>query len=254
MCQSRPWNWAINSAERLAWEESQGGILLYYGPPGVGKSTIAYHLVDGLQTKYGTDLNVAVIDVFFPPEDSGPGLINHTLCTILRQLCNKLPTLPEAVIRIAQRQKAQKWIDCTEIMEAIKVVAEKYSRIFISVDGVDECGKGMGDVRHVLHYLFSVQRSTKANLFATSREIPEIIDRFKSQILPRIRARNKDLKQYLNDVSAGLPFTLLKENGHILIEIERLVVSNSDGMLVRTNALMGYIADSKLAGFSSRSS
>ena len=46
--------------------------------------------------------------------------------------------------------------------------------------------------------IFSLQTKTRANLFITSRFIPDITKRFKASITFEIRAYDKDLRQYLD--------------------------------------------------------
>lgn len=228
-----PSAWATQSAEMRVWETEQGQILLCHGQPGVGKSTIAFHVAEEFQGKYREDHNVAVIDLSLGYWNAEPHTIENILCCILRQLCEKLTSLPEAIHHIVEhRRRLSGQLGPEIVSKAVEVVAAKYSRIFIFIDGLDECGTGMADVRVLLHHLFQFHQRTKANLFVMSLGIPEIMNRFKGWMLLEIRAGNDDVGRYLDGMGKSFNSNLLEENGNVLGDIKEQVVLASDGMSV----------------------
>jgi hypothetical protein len=80
-----------------------------------------------------------------------------------------------------------------------------YSRIFIIIDALDEC-QGFGGCRaKFLSEIFGLQANCGVNLFATSRPIPEIEEKFKESILLKIRASQEDVRRYLDGHMFKLP-------------------------------------------------
>ncbi|KFA63828.1 hypothetical protein S40285_09763 [Stachybotrys chlorohalonatus IBT 40285] len=72
-----------------------------------------------------------------------------------------------------------------------------YKRVFIIIDALDECDNADGSRSNFLSEIIRLEKSHFANIFATSREIPEISKRFSNRARLPIRARHEDLQLYL---------------------------------------------------------
>lgn len=72
-----------------------------------------------------------------------------------------------------------------------------YSRVFIVVGALDECQVSDGCQMQFLSEIFSLQAKCGANVFATSRFIPKIVDRFNECVRLEIQADAKDIERYL---------------------------------------------------------
>src|SRR5437667_6834112 len=92
-----------------------------------------------------------------------------------------------------------------EISKALHSVVADYSRSFIIIDALDECQVSDGSRRRFLSEIFNLQAKTGANLFATSRFIPEIEREFKGATSLEIRASDEDVQRYLDAHMARLP-------------------------------------------------
>lgn len=67
--------------------------------------------------------------------------------------------------------------------------------MFVLIDALDECG---GDLFQLLRKLFNLQAKHEINLFATARELPDIMGLFKGLPELEIRASDQDIKAYLD--------------------------------------------------------
>jgi len=129
------------------------------------------------------------------------------LATLIKQLSGQQALLPD-ILRDLYEQKKKINIrpSLAEISKALAVVTASYSRIFIIVDALDEPADDSR--RMLLSKIFDLQRNCKASLFATSRFITEIEDRFKGSIVKEIRAASEDIQRYLAwQVCGGTPGT-----------------------------------------------
>jgi hypothetical protein len=86
-----------------------------------------------------------------------------------------------------------------KISRTLQSVAALYSRVFIVVDALDECQVSEGCRTRFLTEIFNLQSQSRANVFTTSRSIPDITERFKGSTTLEIRAHDEDVRQYLDN-------------------------------------------------------
>lgn len=84
-----------------------------------------------------------------------------------------------------------------ELTKVLAAVMEHNSRNFIVVDALDECPGADSCRERLLSELFNLQGQCCVNFLATSRPIPEVTNSFQDSAKLAIKAREKDLKQYL---------------------------------------------------------
>jgi hypothetical protein len=108
-----------------------------------------------------------------------------------------------------------------------------YTRVFIIVDAIDECQEAGGNRARFLKEIFNLQTSCKANVFATSRFVPDIMDNFDGHLSLEIRASEEDIQRYLEGHMTELrPFVTRAENRKLLEEIVHVISHTVDGMYV----------------------
>jgi hypothetical protein len=106
-----------------------------------------------------------------------------------------------------------------------------YSRVFIVVDALDECQVSDGCRSRFLSEIFSLQAKCGINIFATSRFIPEITEKFNGSTSLEIRASNEDVRKYLDGHIFRLPGFVVR-NPELQDEIKTEIVRLVDGMYV----------------------
>ncbi|KAK6500072.1 hypothetical protein TWF481_010430 [Arthrobotrys musiformis] len=100
-------------------------------------------------------------------------------------------------------------------MKSIYAISAAYSRVFIAVDALDE----YQDCSEFLEKLFEIHDHQNLNIFATSRPIPEIRQKFKRRETYReceIRASDKDVKGYLEGRILQLGTNVVKVNKELI--------------------------------------
>jgi hypothetical protein len=108
-------------------------------------------------------------------------------------------------------------------------VAITYSRVFIAIDALDECQVSDGCRSRFLSEIFNLKKSCHANIFATSRDIPEITQRFDGNVSLEIRARDEDVRKYLEGQILESESMLLKTHHEA---IQSAIIKVVDGMYV----------------------
>ena len=116
-----------------------------------------------------------------------------------------------------------------EISEVLQSIMAGYSRTFIVIDALDECGISDGGCGKLLSEIFKLQAKTGSSLFATSRFIPEIMEEFRGSPSLEIRAHDGDVRKYLDGHMSQLrPFVSRKPD--LQEEIKTEIVRAVDGM------------------------
>ncbi|KAF3219283.1 hypothetical protein TWF106_007124 [Orbilia oligospora] len=144
--------------------------------------------------------------------------------------------LPEVVKKLREtHEKARSEPSLAELSETLQSVVTLYTRVFIAIDALDECG-GMSWAR-LLEGMFNLQTKHNINLITTSRFIPEIIKKFETFPSLEIRASNDDIENYLGGCFDGSQMELefssvIRSNQNLREEIKRVITEFADGMFL----------------------
>src|SRR4029077_5642236 len=183
--------------------------------------------VDYLQRtfQHGDGVGVAYLYCNFRrQQEQGP---SDLLLSLLKQFT--LPFIPETVVSLYKCHQVKRTRPSfDEISKALHSVIASYSRAFIIIDALDECRPSDG--RHkFMPEIFNLQAKCGANIFATSRFIPEITEKFNRKTWLEIRASDDDVRKYLDGRILQSERKLLKANCE---EIKTAIAKAVDGMYV----------------------
>jgi Cdc6-like AAA superfamily ATPase len=212
-------------------------VLFCPGIPGAGKTILTSIVVDHLYTKFqrDTDIGIAYLYCNFRRQDEQKA--KELLASLLKQLAQGLPSLPESVKSLYDSHK-DKRIEPTfnEISGGLQSVSALYSRVFIAVDALDEC-KASDDCRtRLLTEIFAFQAKSRTNIFTTSRFIPEISEYFKDSMQLEIWASDHDVQRYLEGHMSQLPRCVLRSS-ELQDEIKAEVKKAVNGIYVNSYTL-----------------
>ncbi|GAB1313418.1 hypothetical protein MFIFM68171_03628 [Madurella fahalii] len=190
--------WLLDTAEFKTWLKTEKQTLFCPGIPGSGKTILTAILIDKLIADFGDDKNIGVAYLYCNYRRKDEQRLNDLLASLLKQLAQGQFYLPERVKSLYDNHKGKQtrpsW---TEISSTLQSVATLYSRVFIVVDALDECQASDGCRSRFLSEIFTLQAKCGANIFATSRFIPEIISQFSQSTSLEIRASDEDVKSYI---------------------------------------------------------
>ncbi|KAH7022161.1 hypothetical protein EDB80DRAFT_758350 [Ilyonectria destructans] len=188
--------WLLDWAEFKAWMETDNETIFCPGIPGAGKTILTSIVVQEITTNFIRDENIGVAYIYCHFRRRDQKNADDLFANLLKQLADGRRSLPESVRFLYNKYKDQrKRPPLDENFTTLQYVAALYSRVFIIVDGLDECQTASR--KSFLLEIFALRAKCRANIFATSRPIPEVTERFKGLKSLEIRASGEDIERYL---------------------------------------------------------
>jgi Cdc6-like AAA superfamily ATPase len=224
--------WLLASAEFQTWLDTGKQTLFCEGIPGAGKTILTSIVINDLITRFQNGLTIGIAYIYCNFRRKDDQKAEDLLASLLKQLAQDRPSLPDIVKDLYSRHKEKRTRPpLEEISRTLQSVAAMYSRVFIIVDALDEC-QVYDDCRtRFLSEIFNLQAKCGANLFATSRFIPEIKERFEGSISLEIRASNEDVRRYLDGHMFRLP-EFVRRSQELQDEVKTEIVKAVGGMYV----------------------
>jgi len=224
--------WLLDSFEFQNWLRTTEKTLFCPGIPGAGKTILTSIVVEQLATRFKEDKSIGIAYLYCNFRSKDTQKINDLLSSLLRQLTEGQPSMPRKIKDLYELHKTQRTRPSVdEIGKALQLVATLYSRIFICVDALDECQVTDLCSKKLTSELFSLQAACGANLFVTSRFMPDIKSRFKGSISLEIRASENDVRKYLDGNISKLP-KFIQRNLDLLEVVKSEIIKAVDGMCV----------------------
>lgn len=224
--------WILETDEFQNWLNNSKQRLLCQGMPGAGKTIMTSVVVDHLTKKFKGDSDIGMAYIYCTfKQPKSEQTTKNLLSSILKQLAGGRETFPATTRSLYEHHKAkQTHASQEELIADLKTVIELYSSVFIIIDALDECD--LNAMHGFISELFMLQKHCNANIFATSRFIPEITEWFTqvgSSFL-EIRAHASDIATYLDIEMKESSTSLIKSNGDLQEDIKREICEAADGM------------------------
>lgn len=221
--------WFFNSAEFHTWQASPMQTLYCPGIPGAGKTILTSIVINHFLLKFVKDNDVGIAYIYCNFRRHSVQRLEHLLASLLKQLLQGRAHLPKTMIELYERYQRNGTRPSIEDMLAeLQSLASTYSRIFVFIDGLDECQTRDGCRSKFLRNLFDLQRKTGLNILATSREIDEISQWFNDYLLARVRATDQDIEAFIDDQILQLHTGDLSNDVRDMIKRE--ICTKCDGM------------------------
>jgi ankyrin repeat protein len=228
--------WLLNSTAFKTWVKTDNQTLFCPGIPGAGKTILSSIVVDELCGVFGNDSFVGVAYLYCDFRQNDKQRVEDLLASLLRQLSQCQPSLPQEVRSLTHRhKKKQTRPSQDDLLRTLQSLAAMYSRVFIIVDALDELT--MECRVSFLPNLLALQAICGANLFVTSRFIPEIVEYFTRSTLLEIRASEHDVRRYIDAYVSHLP-SFVRRSMDLQEEIKSRIVNAVDGMCVTLPVLI----------------
>jgi NACHT domain len=227
--------WLIDSAEFKVWVENDKQTLFCPGIPGAGKTILTSIVVDELTTRFRNDKSVGIAYLYCNFRRQDEQKAEELLASLVKQLAQSRSSLPESVKSLHDKHKDKRTRPSfDEISRALQSVAVMYSRVIIVVDALNECQASDGCRARLLSEIFGLKAKCGANIFATSRFIPEITDKFEGSISLEICASSEDVRRYLDGHMFRLP-GFVGRSPELQEEIKSKIIQSVHGMYVACN-------------------
>lgn len=226
--------WLLETTQYQTWLDTDKGILFCPGIPGAGKTILTSIIIEELTRKFRDDTDIGIAYLYCDFRQQDQQKTQDLLAALLKQLSQCRSSIPEKVKSLYNQHKVRRTRPLLhEISETLRSVVVMYSRVFIIIDAIDECQEAGGNRVRFLTEIFNLQASCKVNIFATSRLVPDIMEKFDGHLSLEIRASEEDIQRYLEGHMNELrPFVTRVENRHLLEDIVRGISDTVDGMYV----------------------
>jgi hypothetical protein len=222
--------WLLDLPDFQRWSQAAKQTLFCPGIPGAGKTILTSIVVDELLTRFENDRTIGIAYVYCNFRQKQEQTAETLIASLLKQLSQKLADLPESVKSLYDKHQDQRTRPSTdELSRTLQLVAALHSRVFILVDALDECQTSEQCRSRLLREIFAVQAQCGANIFATSRHIPEIEDRFNGSILLEIRASPGDVGAFVDGHLNLLP-SFVGRSPALQEEVRDAIINVVDGM------------------------
>ncbi|KAI9839251.1 MAG: hypothetical protein M1819_003245 [Sarea resinae] len=244
--------WFLESPEFKALRDGAEGTLFCPGIPGAGKTIVASLVIDELwnHLQGHEDYGLAYIYCGYKRHEEQKYV--DLIASLLKQIVHGRHSLPSELVTLYQ-QHSRKGTrpNADDILAILYSVLDDYSKVFIVVDALDECGNTDGSRNRLLSEMLRLQARTKAQakLLATSRFIPDIVQAFEGCLSIEIRAQEEDVRQYLDSQMSLLP-SFVSRMPDLRDMIKAEIVKAVDGMfllaLLHLNSLTDKITPSAI--------
>ena len=152
------------------------------------------------------------------------------LSTLLRQLIQGQPTIPKLVKALYEHHVDRGTRPTfSEVAKVLHSVVCDYAQVFIVIDALDECADDNGTRRALLSEIRNLQTLIDTRFMATSRLIPKITQEFAEDLTLEVRARDEDVKQYLEGQMQRLSRCVLRDSS-LQELIKEEIIKTVDGM------------------------
>lgn len=199
--------WLLDSAEYKTWLNTKKQTLFCLGDIGTGKTILASAVINDVKTRLQNNPTAGIAYIYCDHRHQETQKVDELIMSILKQLTQKMFSLPNCVREMHETHTyAQTRPSLDEILGALHTIIEKYSRVFIIVDALDQCPTSSGCRQFFLKELSNLQNQFGVNCFATSRLDSDIITHFRTNSISlEIRTSAKDIEIYVEKYMDQLP-------------------------------------------------
>ncbi|CVL06935.1 related to ankyrin [Fusarium mangiferae] len=234
--------WFINSPEFCHWRDSPAQTLFCPGIPGAGKTILTSIVIDSLEALFSSDKTVGIAYVYCNFQRQNDQTAKELLASLLKQLLQSLPAMPDSVKPLYEQHRTKGSPPSLEdVSSNLLSTAKLFSRVFIIIDALDECRATDGTRTKFLEEIFKLQLHSKANVFATSRPIPEVKDQFQTTITLEVRATDADVERFLRGHMPQMPGFFRRERLEELVIGE--IIRSVEGMFLLAQLHLDSLRD-----------
>ncbi|EAT79858.1 hypothetical protein SNOG_12560 [Parastagonospora nodorum SN15] len=239
--------WFLSAPEFTDWLDgaTSNRTLFCPGMPGAGKTMLAAVTVDHLVTSVRTS-TTGVAWLYCSYKSRIEQNVEALLEAILQQLV--LANTPGVVQLAKQLQQHHNTRGSRptkdELLETLQTSSAQLTRFYIVIDALDECAVENGTRRQLSACLAQMRNSTDVCLMVTSRHIPDIVQEFRDALKIEIRARDEDIKPFIQGQLDRLP-RCVQHDPELPRMIQEKVAGAIDGMFLLARLYIDSLLDKR---------
>ncbi|KAH8694435.1 hypothetical protein BGZ61DRAFT_352599, partial [Ilyonectria robusta] len=243
--------WLLHSPELKAWTETDRETLFCPGIPGAGKTILTSIVINDLMDRFQNDSSTGLVYIYCDLQRQEEQRADGLLANVLKQLAQCHVSLPESLKSLHDHHQGRRTRPSfDDIWSTLQSVSALFAKVFIVVDALDEFQSADCRTR-ILSAIFDLQAKYNVKLFATSRWVAEIVEKFEGSLTLPIRATDGDLKIYLDDRMKRLQSFIVYDPA-LQMKIEARISDRADGMFLFAARLMDSLAEEPTEGHLNR--
>ena len=223
--------WFLDSAELKGWLNGSNKTLFCPGIPGAGKTMMAAIALGHVyRMAEHDDIGIACLFCSYKtqPDQYAPSL----LASILKQLVQTRADLAAPAMHVYQKHSMRGTKpSLDDLMQALLAVCSSYPTVYVVVDALDECTNKDGARYQLIDKLRDLQSRSNVHLLFTSRDIPEIKQKFNLDPMLEVRASEEDVGRYIQGQIDRLP-TCIALDQDLQRTVQNRIIKVVDGMWV----------------------
>ncbi|KAH8694900.1 hypothetical protein BGW36DRAFT_452665, partial [Talaromyces proteolyticus] len=235
--------WLVESKEFKNWVDQKKQTLFCPGIPGAGKTIATCIVVDYLLKKFQNDSNIGIAYLYCDFRRQDEQDPTHLVMSLLRQFAGL--TVPETVRSLYNYHTGKETRPSfDEALNVLNSVVSGYSRAYIMIDALDECKLSDGVRFKFISVISKVQANASANIFVTSRPIPDIQKEFQQlgAVSLEIRASDEDVGRFLDGHISQLP-SFVQESPELTNQVKASIIQAAEGMFLLAILNLGSLED-----------
>jgi hypothetical protein len=222
--------WFLRAPEFVHWlDRSRPDQTLFcVGMPGAGKTMLAAAVIDHVSRTLRSS-TIGVAWLYCNYKSFNEHTFDVPIAGIAQQLvqADNLGSI-ELIKRLQQQHDARNTRPTDEEWKELLLgLAAKFDSIYLVVDALDE--SDLATRQKLRHQLNAIRGMTDLRLLVTSRDIPEIVEDFRTASKIQIRAHDEDVRSFIAGQIDSLP-KCIRQDGSLQYNIQERIVEATDGM------------------------
>ena len=153
-------------------------------------------IVNHLQTIFEGNDMVAIVFIYCNYKERAEQTLSNLVSSLLKQMAQHRRAMSDNIKSFYQCHRRESTRPTLhQITCALKSEIEAYSKVFVIVDALDECREDNGSQGKLVKLLRTLDG--KVNLLVTSRNLPSITQDFEATKHVYIRAKDDDIRKYV---------------------------------------------------------
>ena len=217
------------------WKNGDNSKIWLSGIPGAGKTILCGSVIEEVLQDSSVHVGVAFFFCDYKSERSQE--VSNILSVLAAQLAQQsdeaFEVLEAYYTDLHPEKQLHKGPGVKGLLGVIQQMAKVYDKIFLVIDGLDECRTKVGDVLHSLKFI--VQGSPTVSMALFSRDEAEIREELEEEFEHiEIAAHTEDLDLYVRAEMAKRSqlSKLAVKNPTLDLEIRESLIRGADGMYV----------------------
>ncbi|KAF1994409.1 hypothetical protein P154DRAFT_527092, partial [Amniculicola lignicola CBS 123094] len=236
--------WFLDSAEFKEWLQGSNKTLFCPGIPGAGKTMMAAITIEHLCRTAQPEVGLAYLFCNYNSQVNQS--VHGLLSALLKQLVQSRMDLIALVKHLYDhhwKQKSRPSLD--EIFTALSTICSYYVGVYFVVDALDECSDQDGTRSRLVEKLHDLQAKTNVRLLFTSRFIPDVTEKFRSDPVLEVRASEEDVKRFVAGQIPRLP-KCIRCDRELALTVQSKIVEAVDGMFLLARLHVDSLQDKRI--------